>query len=67
MRYILILFIRLYQKAAPARIRNSCRFEPTCSEYMALSIQKYGVRKGVKKGIDRLIRCKPPNDGLDYP
>jgi len=67
MKYILVFFIRLYQKTAPARIRNSCLFEPTCSEYMALSIKKYGVKIGLKKGIDRLKRCKIPNGGIDYP
>jgi len=67
MKKILILLVRLYQKTAPTRIRNSCRFEPSCSEYMILSLQKYGVRKGLTKGLDRLKRCKIPNGGMDYP
>jgi putative component of membrane protein insertase Oxa1/YidC/SpoIIIJ protein YidD len=34
---------------------------------MILSLQKYGVRKGLTKGLDRLKRCKIPNGGMDYP
>lgn len=67
MENILISIIRLYQNTAPTRIRNSCRFELSCSEYMILSIQKYGIRKGVIKGVNRLQRCKVPNGGIDNP
>ena len=34
-----------------------CNFNPTCSEYMKLCIYKYGLYKGVSKGINRLLRC----------
>ena len=60
-------FIRLYQKTAPKRIRNSCRFEPSCSDYMIISVDKYGLWEGLLKGVNRLKRCKPPNGGLDNP
>ena len=67
MKSVLISLIQLYQKKAPARIRNSCRFEPSCSEYMILAIKKYGTYKGLLKGINRLQRCKIPNGGIDVP
>lgn len=67
MKKAIICLIRLYQKKAPYYIREACRFEPTCSEYMILSIQKYGCVKGIYRGIHRLFRCKPPNGGVDYP
>ncbi len=59
--------ILLYQKYAPEKMRRSCLFTPTCSEYMLLAIQKYGVVVGVYKGIRRLGRCHHPNGGEDYP
>jgi putative component of membrane protein insertase Oxa1/YidC/SpoIIIJ protein YidD len=34
---------------------------------MILSLNKYGVRKGLSKGLGRLKRCKIPNGGIDYP
>ena len=59
--------ILLYQKHAPEKMRRSCLFTPSCSEYMLLAIQKYGVVVGVYKGICRLGRCHYPNGGEDYP
>ena len=59
--------IHFYQRTAPRRIRESCRFEPSCSEYMILSLEKFGLINGLKKGITRLKKCKPPFGGTDYP
>jgi len=67
MRSIVVWFIRLYQRYASEDVRLACVFEPTCSEYMILGIQKYGVLKGISKGIKRLKRCHLPNGGVDYP
>lgn len=67
MRTILIGIIRIYQKIAPKRVRESCRFEPSCSEYMILSLNKFGTIKGLNKGIKRLKKCTPPFGGQDYP
>ena len=44
-----------------------CRFEPSCSQYMILSLQKYGLWKGLAKGIDRLKRCRAKDGGFDEP
>ena len=63
----IIWLILLYQKYAPERLRKSCVFEPTCSNYMLMAIDKYGLVKGLTKGIIRLIRCHPPNGGIDNP
>jgi putative membrane protein insertion efficiency factor len=62
-----IALVRIYQALAPKSIREKCRFEPSCSEYMVLSIEKYGVLRGVLKGIGRLKRCNVKNGGFDYP
>jgi putative component of membrane protein insertase Oxa1/YidC/SpoIIIJ protein YidD len=34
---------------------------------MILSIEKYGSLKGILNGIARLLRCRKPNGGIDYP
>ena len=62
-----ILCVLLYQKYAPERIRRSCCFEPTCSNYMLQAIDKYGFLRGFIKGIGRLCRCHYPNGGIDLP
>lgn len=57
--------IRFYQtflspdKSIFSSGRNTCAMHPTCSEYMELSIEKYGAVKGVGKGLRRITRCHP--------
>lgn len=64
---ICIWGIRMYQLLAPAEVRLACNFIPSCSEYMILAIQKYGVLKGIYTGRKRMLRCHYPNGGIDYP
>lgn len=63
----LIWCVHLYQNKASDATRLKCVFEPSCSEYMILAVNKYGFFRGVYKGIRRLLRCHPPNGGQDYP
>ncbi|MDQ0254772.1 putative membrane protein insertion efficiency factor [Evansella vedderi] len=69
--FLLLEIIRFYQKRIspikPKRIK--CRFYPTCSQYAVLSLKKYGVRKGILKIINRLVRCRPDNyeSCIDFP
>ncbi|MBQ3545795.1 MAG: membrane protein insertion efficiency factor YidD [Lachnospiraceae bacterium] len=62
---IVITVVQLYQVTMPKKIRNRCRFEPSCSQYMILSIEKYGVFKGIIKGIKRLRKCNNRGNGLN--
>ena len=59
--------VMAYKAFAPMSMRDQCRFTPTCSTYMILAIKKYGLFIGVIKGIRRIMRCKPPFGGEDYP
>ena len=54
--------IRLYQKTAPFR-PPICRYQPTCSEYTAQAVIKYGIFSGVALGLRRIIRCNPFTEG----
>jgi uncharacterized protein len=68
MKNIIIGFIKFYKVLLSPILPNSCKFYPTCSDYMILSIEKYGVLKGLLKGIWRIIRCNPiSKGGVDYP
>ena len=62
-----IWLIHIYQRFAPERMRASCLFEPSCSNYMIQAIQKYGAFKGTIMGFKRVSRCHIPNGGIDYP
>ena len=59
--------VLMYKAFAPMSVREQCRFEPTCSTYMVMAINKYGLFVGVYKGLRRIFRCRPPNGGVDYP
>jgi len=38
---------------------NHCRFIPSCSEYTYEAVIKFGVVKGLWKGIKRVSKCHP--------
>ena len=59
--------VLMYKAFAPMEMRMQCRFEPTCSTYMIIALKKYGPIIGLIKGICRIVRCRPPNGGIDYP
>jgi uncharacterized protein len=62
---IVIFLVRLYKKIPHRRL---CKFEPSCSTYMILALEKYGGLKGFFKGIARILRCNPFSEGgEDYP
>jgi putative membrane protein insertion efficiency factor len=60
---LLIGLIRLYQFTLSPLLGNVCRFEPSCSRYMVEALRKYGLIRGLSKGIHRLSRCHPWNPG----
>jgi len=70
-RRLVVFSIRLYQKVfsfdhGPLRVfypHGFCRFTPSCSEYGAQAIEKYGVIKGGAKTCWRILRCNPWNKG----
>ena len=56
-RFVIFL-IKLYQ-VTPLHSHSMCRFTPTCSEYTKIAIEKYGIFKGIKLGIKRILKCHP--------
>ena len=62
-----IWLVRFYQNKAPDDVRLRCAMEPSCSVYMILAVQKYGVIRGVCKGMHRMFcRCGYVSE-VDYP
>ena len=58
LKKVCIYLIRAYQ-VTPFHGHSMCRFTPTCSEYMIEAIEKFGVMKGIKLGIKRILKCHP--------
>ena len=67
LKSMVIGFIHLYQHYAPEYLRRSCLFKPTCSEYMLLAIEKYGLIKGTALSFKRFERCNGEIYQIDYP
>ncbi|ELO4023032.1 membrane protein insertion efficiency factor YidD [Vibrio fluvialis] len=67
MVWLSIRLIYLYRIIAPNKLRQSCLFEPSCSEYAILALKKHGFVKGWQVALNRISRCKQPNGGVDYP
>ena len=63
MKLMLQALIRFYQYAISPRFGRRCRFFPSCSEYTAEAVAKYGALKGLRMGLKRLSRCHPWNPG----
>ena len=59
-----IFLIRFYQAAiSPVLGGVKCRFVPTCSEYAAEAVDKYGLICGAELGLRRILRCGPWSPG----
>lgn len=63
MKLIILSLIRLYQKMISPIKGPSCRFFPTCSNYTLQAVEKYGVFKGLGKGLLRILKCHPFHPG----
>ncbi|NQG96798.1 membrane protein insertion efficiency factor YidD [Streptococcus suis] len=66
MKGLLIGLVRLYQKLISPLFPPSCRYHPTCSNYMIEAIQKHGL-KGLLMGLARIGRCHPFVEGGEDP
>ena len=66
MKRIFILAIRLYQRAVSPYRPRCCNYIPTCSQYAAEAIEKYGPAKGGWLALKRFLRCHPFHKGDFY-
>ncbi len=58
----------LYKRYISPLLPRSCRFSPTCSEYVRLAVLKHGAVRGLVLGMGRLLRCQPLHPGgIDLP
>ena len=55
----LILLIKIYQKAISPLLPDSCRFQPTCSQYAVEALRTHGFIRGSALTVWRILRCNP--------
>lgn len=58
-KQILLGLIWIYQRMISPLTPASCRFTPTCSQFAAEAVIKYGPVKGGWLAIKRIGRCHP--------
>ncbi len=65
---LLLTAVKLYRKFISPVLPPSCRYHPTCSEYMIIAIEENGPVIGFLQGLGRILRCNPffPG-GVDFP
>jgi putative membrane protein insertion efficiency factor len=59
---LLLAPIAAYQRWVSPAMPRRCRYEPTCSEYAAQSLRRFGP-KGLLLAAWRLLRCNPFSHG----
>ena len=54
-----LALIRAYKLLFSVQFAGSCRFVPSCSEYAAEAVRRFGVTRGSLLALRRLSRCHP--------
>jgi hypothetical protein len=59
MKLLLLGLIRFYQACFSPAMPLACRFYPSCSAYAFEAVEKWGVWRGGRLALGRLLRCRP--------
>lgn len=59
MKALLLRLIKGYKRHVSPLLPPACRFLPTCSEYAAEAVERYGALKGSWLAAKRVLRCNP--------
>lgn len=63
----LIILIKGYQRFISPLLGKNCRFNPTCSQYAIIALEKYGFFKGGFMATKRIMKCNPFHPGGNDP
>lgn len=63
LRRLLVLPIRAYQRVVSPLLGPRCRYYPSCSEYAAQAIARFGILRGLVLAAWRVLRCNPLSHG----
>jgi putative membrane protein insertion efficiency factor len=63
LRAVAVAPIRLYQRVLSPAIGERCKYYPSCSEYSAQAIARFGILRGLVLAGWRLLRCNPWSHG----
>jgi len=63
LRAVFVAPIRFYQRCISPAIPNRCRYYPSCSEYAAQAVGRWGILRGSVLAAWRVLRCNPWSAG----
>jgi putative membrane protein insertion efficiency factor len=64
-RFVIAL-LKVYKTLVSPLFAGSCRYLPSCSDYMAEAVERHGAAAGIALGLRRLATCHPlGGSGLD--
>jgi putative membrane protein insertion efficiency factor len=63
LRRAFLLPLRAYQRWVSPLFGQRCRYYPTCSDYAAQAIERFGILRGLVLAGWRLLRCNPWSHG----
>jgi putative membrane protein insertion efficiency factor len=58
-KLVALQMLRAYKWAISPLFPPACRYVPTCSEYAAEAVERYGALRGGAMAAWRLLRCHP--------
>lgn len=65
-KVLCLALVYIYKWFISPLLPSTCRYYPTCSNYMIIAIREWGL-KGVWLGVKRIFRCRPKCPcGEDY-
>jgi putative membrane protein insertion efficiency factor len=62
-RALVVVPIRIYQRLFSPLVGQRCKYYPSCSEYAAQAITKFGILRGLVLAAWRVLRCNPFSHG----
>jgi putative membrane protein insertion efficiency factor len=63
LRSVVVAPIRVYQRLFSPAVGQRCKYYPSCSEYAAQAIERFGILRGLVLAGWRLLRCNPWSHG----
>jgi uncharacterized protein len=63
LRSIAVAPIRAYQRLFSPAFGERCKYYPSCSEYAAQAVERFGILRGLVLATWRLLRCNPWSHG----
>jgi putative membrane protein insertion efficiency factor len=66
MKFLILGLIRFYQACLSPVMPSACRFHPSCSAYAFEAVERWGVWRGGRLALARLIRCRPWSGSFGY-